>query len=476
MWTKKAQVLIVGGGAAGLSCAWHLKKKIAPQTLLITQPLSNSFLSPWNLMIKDKQALKKEMLEAGCFMNKRELIDVFLDNIPSIIKELKKIGLRFKKSNIGLVPDYPLPGKKAIEIFLQKVKRKGIKVLIGKVEKFLLDEKGKIVGTEVKRKKQRFRVFFNYLVLAGGGIGGMFKYTTGASTNDGSLLALALESGLTLENLEFFMFHPFLICDPRFPKVLISGELLTQMEYENEKGQAILSEKVATALRTGQFHHIFPEMVKEFYLASLKNKKIYGRLVCSKEWFERFKKENEFGWVFRNFTKEQIKKIEIHPAFHFLIGGLSINKKGQTSQKNVYAAGEIAGGLHGANRIGGLAILEALVFGRQIAFDINQKCQKEKPVLVPKNVKPVGQLGVSAKIKELAWRALGPVKNDKTLKKFYQLLKRKKQKTSQEKLLQTIVQISLSRKESVGAFIKEGAPKVRRARPSFVIKKKIVFK
>ena len=471
----KTKVLIIGAGAAGLSAAWHLDKKFAKDTLLISELGSNSLLSPWNLMIKDRKVLKKEIFKAGCQMNKKELVNVFLDDIPKIIQELKKIGIKLKKSNIGLVPDYPLPGKAATEIFLKKIKQKGIKVFIGKVEKLLVNNQKEVSGVVAKINNQRKIIFFNYLIMAGGGLGGLFQYTTGSKNVDGSLLALAYEAGLTLENIEFFMFHPFLIVDQRLPHVLISGSLLSQMEYENENEQPFLSEKVATALRTNQHHYIFPEMVKEFYLASLKNKKIFGRLVCSNKWFEKFKKENEFGYIFKNFTKNQLKKIEIHPAFHYTIGGLSINKNGQTSQKNIYAAGEIAGGLHGANRIGGLAILEALVFGKRAALDINRQLKKAVPIKIPDKFKIIGRLEVSKKTKELAWQCLGPIKNDKSLKKFNRFLRNKKM-TSQEKLLKKIVEIALLRKNSIGAFIKEKAPLVFQAKSSFVVNKQLNFK
>jgi aspartate oxidase len=472
------KILIVGGGAGGLSCAFHLEKNLARETTLINYGLPNSVLSPWNMMIKDKKTLKKEILKTGCYMNRKELVNAFVDNIPSIISELKKIGIKLKKSNIGFVPDYPLPGKSATEILTERVKEKGVKLIQGKIEKFIINQENKIIGVVARVKNFHQIILFDYLVLASGGLGGLFKYTTGSKSCDGSILALAFEAGLKLENMEFFMFHPFLMIDPRLPRVLISGEILTKMEYENEEGKPILSEKIAKALKENKHHYVFPEMIQEFYLASLKYKKIFGRLVCSDSWFEDFKKKNEFGHLFKNFSKKQLERIEIHPAFHYSIGGISINKWGQTSQENVFAIGEVAGGLHGANRIGGLAILECLVFGKLAAMKINElskRCVSFSRSKI-KKVKFVGNLGLSKKIKEMTWECLGPIKNQKSLLKFYNFLKRKQKLSSQEKLLKNIVKISLLRKNSVGAFIKENTPKVVKDKSSFIINKKIIFK
>lgn len=438
----KTQVLIIGGGAAGLNTAFNLKNN---EVILIEKSGANSLLSPWNLMIKPKNQLRKEMLRTGDKINDLELLEVFLGDYRRAIKDLKQMGIKFRKSNIGLVPDYPFPGLNVKKIFLNKLNGGNIKFFKGKVENFLIDKKGEIKGVIVNSfSGEKSKIFFNYLVLAAGGLGGFFKFTTGSKDTDGSILSLCFEAGLKMRHLEFFMFHPFLITDKRLPKVLISGDILTKMEYENEKGEKFLSKKTETALKTNQYHHIFPQMTKEFYLQSLKSK-IFGRLICSDEWFEKFKKENEFGFIFKNLKKSEIKKIEIHPAFHYSIGGLVINKDGQTSQKNIYAAGEITGGLHGSSRIGGLAVLEALVFSKRAALSINKKIAKE--VSISEKTLKIGKLELSKLTKEKTWKALGPVKEKKELEKLKSFLENKKTLASQEKLLKEITKICLFKKD-----------------------------
>lgn len=450
----KTQVLIIGGGAAGLNTALNLENK---ETILVEKYGSNSLFAPWNLMVKPENQLKKEMLTAGDKMNDIKLIETFLKNHKLIIKDLKKIGIKFKKSNIGLIPNYSLPGPEVRKIFLNKLNNQNIKLLKGNVENFLVDKNKKICGVivDLLKSNKKIKIFFNYLVLTAGGLGGFFKFFTGSRDSDGSILSLCYEAGLKMRDLEFFMFHPFLIIDKRLPRVLMSGDILTKMEYEDATGKKFLSQEIATALKNNQHHSIFSQMTKEFYLQSLKSK-IFGKLICSDEWFEKFKKENEFGFIFKNFKKSEIKKIEIHPAFHYSIGGLSTNKDAQTSQENVFAAGEIAGGLHGSNRIGGLAVLEALIFGKIAALSINEKTIKEKKeVLIPDKVKGIGRLGLSESIKEKVWKALGPLKEKKELEKLHTFLDNKKTLSSQEKLLKKIIKICLLRKENIGTFLRK---------------------
>lgn len=474
MKTVKTQVLIIGGGAAGLSAALNLNTQ---DVILIEKNQSNSLLSSWNLMIKPKEKLRKEILKAGNRMNNLKLVKFFLEKTKEAVKDLKNIGIKFRKSNIGLVPNYHLPGLEVRKIFLKKLKKRGIKILKGEVRRFLIDLNKKIRGVEivVLDSKEKIRIFFNYLLLASGGLGGFFKFRTGTKDCDGSILSLCYEAGLKLRDLEFFMFHPFLVIDKRLPHFLISGDILRKMEYENEKGNNFLSKKIARALKTNKHHYVFPQMTKEFYLQSLKGK-IFGKLTCSHRWFENFKKKNEFGFVFKGFQKNDLKRIEIHPAFHFSIGGVAINEKAQTSQEDIYAAGEITGGLYGSNRIGGLAILEAIIFGKKAALEINKKMQSPKEVLIPEKIKGIGKLGFSEKIKEKVWEVLGPVKRKENLELLNSFLKKKKKLSSQEKLLKKIVEISLLRKESIGAFYREDLKEKQTAPSSFLINKKIIFK
>jgi len=472
--TIKTQVLIIGGGAAGLNAALNLDTRDA---ILIERNGSNSVLSPWNLMLMPKNELRKKILSTGNHLNSKELVEIFLRDYKKAVEDLKKLGLKFRKSNIGLIPDYTLPGTDARNVFVRKLKNKKVKILKGVVEKFLLNQDKKLIGVAVNLfNLKKIKIFFNYLVLAAGGFGGFFPFRTGSCDSDGSVLSLCYEAGFKMRDIEFFMFHPFLIVDKRLPRVLISGDILTKMEYEDGKGKGFLSEDIAEALRSNEHHYVFPRMTREFYLQSLKGR-IFGRLTCSNDWFEKFKKENEYGFIFKKFKKDELEKIELHPAFHFSIGGLEIDKNAKTSCEDIYAAGEITGGLHGSNRIGGLAILEALVFSKRAALDINKKMgKKKKDILIPRKIIETGRLGLSEKIKKMAWKTLGPVKKRGDLEKFKNFLENKKRLTSQEKLLKKIVEICLLRKSSIGSFYRSDLKETNTAPSSFLVNKNIIFR
>lgn len=467
------KVLIVGGGAAGMSAALNLE---TADVLLVQAPGSNTTLAAWNIMIKPGEELKKEMLKASSNMSNKKLLNAFIEHKEEIITDLQSLGIKFRKSNIGLVPDYAMPGLEVKKVLDTYTDQKDIKKIAGYVRTFLVDKKGNVRGVTIDTTDgEEIIVTFEYLLLGAGGISSFFNFSTGEKKVNGSILALCHETGLAIRNIEFLMFHPFLIVDKRLPRTLISGDILTQMEFKDSKGKKFLSEKISYALKNNAHHTLFPEMVREFYLQSLKGK-IFGELMCSEAWFENYKKVNEYGFVFKGFKKDDLKKIEINPTFHFSIGGLHINERAETSQPHVYAAGEIVGGLHGSNRIGGTALTEAWAFGKIAAKEINTKSSKIHKKLDIKSLTEIGKHGLTDQLKKKLWRALGPVKDKKKLKELEMYLNKKKELSSEEKLVKNMVKISLMRKESIGSFYREDLPLVSKARSSYIVNSKISFK
>ncbi|MCD6434548.1 MAG: FAD-binding protein [Candidatus Diapherotrites archaeon] len=389
---------IVGCGAAGLAAALESREK---KIVIIDGKGAASAISPWNMQAE--QGLKEKMLNTGK-INNREILDYFIENYSTAKEFLEKHNIKLRKSNMGIIPNYRMVGKELTEIFRKKLIEKGVKIVEGNVKGIRV--KGDKLCSIVVNSKE---IYAENFIFAFGGLGNLYKYSTyvGAASN---LLAACLEAGFEIGNLQYNMFHPFLIIDKKLPNTLLSGTLLQKMRFINSQNKEFLSEEIIEALKNNKYHYLFSKMCREFYAESLKNK-IYAEILLNENEFNEYKQRDEFGWIFANRKLSEIRRFRITPAFHYSLGGLTIDRNAKTSFENVYAAGECTTGLHGCERVGGVAIAEAIIFGITAAKNANngKLCRKGKLIKIPE---------IDEKHRQLFWELLGPIKRKKKLETF----------------------------------------------------------
>lgn len=445
MKTIKTFCLIIGGGAGGLSSGINFLKNFKSENktekcIIISPNISNSAISPWNIMECTETEVENKIKKAGDNLSDPEVLAVFSQNHKNSFAILEKLGIKLVKSNIGKVPK--IRGVEIIKKFRKRFNELGGKIINGTVTNFLIDMNKEIKGVIGEKNNEKIKIISDQLIITAGGLTNLYKYATGYSSKSiPNILSLCLEAGIKIENLEFNMFHPFLIIDKRLPKTLISGEILQKANFVDGKRKEFLTKKIKDALRNNQHHYVFPEMTREFYTQSSKSRIYMDLSDISEQYFEKYKKENEFGWIFSGKKLEDVRKVEIHPAFHYSIGGIKINSKAETNKKNVYAAGEITSGLHGSNRIGGFAVSEALVFG-QIA---GKEAAKKAKIPEEKETIKTGNSHITEELKELVWNNLGPIKNYGKLIKLKEKLENKSNLFSEEKLVLEMIKSSLKR-------------------------------
>jgi L-aspartate oxidase len=209
-------------------------------------------------------------------------------------------------------------------------------------------------------------------VLATGGIGRMYEYTTNSKIATGDGIYFAKNLGAKISNLSLIQFHPTAFADKERECFLVSeavrgeGAVLLNcdmerfmLKYEPERGELAPRDVVSGCIlaeekRTGS---------KQFWLDISKKDPAKVRakfpMIC-----ERVAQK---GW---DMTKEPIP---IYPCQHYLMGGIDVSARGETTLPGLYAAGECAHtGVHGGNRLASNSLLEALVFPRIIAERINE--------------------------------------------------------------------------------------------------------
>jgi L-aspartate oxidase len=255
-----------------------------------------------------------------------------------------------------------------IEVTLShQVRSSPIKVLENCLASQILVRRGRVIGVGALDSHTGSIEEYGckFLVLATGGAGRLFKYTTNSDVVTGDGIALAFEAGAEITDMEFFQFHPTVLRLPGVAPFLIS---------EAVRGEGGI-------LRNVEGHRFMPDYAAEAELATrdvvarsivYEMKKTHSdRVFLDVTHLPSRRITTRFPHIYR-FCREHgldITKglIPVAPAAHYLMGGVKVNIWGETSIPGLFAAGETAcTGVHGANRLASNSLLESVVFSRRI--------------------------------------------------------------------------------------------------------------
>jgi len=237
----------------------------------------------------------------------------------------------------------------------------------------------RIIGAYVldQKSKKVTRVFARKVVLASGGLCSLFLHSTNPEEAIGNGIAMAHRAGARLANLEYIQFHPTSLYHREADSFLISeavrGEGARLMNLKGEYFMEKYSPLKDLAPRDEVSRAIYEEMIRhgdDYVLLDLAS-------------FARINIRERFPTIYQNCLKYGInieeKPIPVVPAAHYSCGGILCDLNGRSSIRNLYAVGEVsATGVHGANRLASVSLLEALVWGVKAAEDIAAVIRDDK--------------------------------------------------------------------------------------------------
>jgi L-aspartate oxidase len=380
--------VIIGGGAAGLMTALQLAPE--PVLLLSKAPLGAEASSLWAqgglaaaIGDDDAPALHlADTLAAGAGLCDADVARRIVDAAPAAVEHLAQLGVAFDRRSdgswrLGLEAAHGRnrivhatgdgTGREIMRALIAAVRRcPSITLLEGVEARSLIVEDNAIRGVLAANPDGALAIDTGRVVLATGGIGGLFLDSTNPAGCFGQGLALAARAGARLSDLEFIQFHPTAFDGPSRPMPLVTeavcgdGATLiddTGLRFMADQPGAELAPRdvVARAVwhRRAAGHRVFLDARKH----------------PGAEFAKRYPVISAFCKMAG--IDPATDPIPVRPAVHYHMGGIAVDSEGRSTVDGLWACGEVSRtGLHGANRLASNSLMEAIVCASWVAESV----------------------------------------------------------------------------------------------------------
>jgi len=388
-------ILIAGSGCSGLYCALNLPadKKITIITKSDVEK-SDSYLAQGGICVlkndEDYESFFEDTLKAGHYENDRKSVEIMIKSSRDVINDLVGFGADFSKNEDGsfnytkegahsdsrILFHRDITGKEITSKLLKEARRRdNITILEYTTLLDIIEKNGECVGAVLAMPDRSIeKIEAEYVVLACGGVGGLYKHSTNFKHLTGDAIAIAIKHGVQLKDMDYVQIHPttlytegkwdrsFLISESvRGEGALLYDKHMKRFTDELQPRDK-LTEKIKIQMKKDNTEYVWEDL----------------RPIGQEEIFSHFPniaahcKDNNY-----DVTKECIPVV---PAQHYLMGGIKVDYNSRTSMNRLYAIGETAcNGVHGKNRLASNSLLESLVFAKRAAKEIgNNSVHKEE--------------------------------------------------------------------------------------------------
>ncbi len=443
------EIIIIGAGVAGLSAALELAKNGVKSVVAADMPSerAQSVMAEGGINaafpsdMDSPDLHTEETLRAGRYLADPAAVCDLAENAPNIIEELLADGMSFTLNSEGR-PDVRAfggqsvrrtyyaasnTGRQLMYTLMDQTRRYEADGLIHRLTGWLflrlLWKEKQVCGcvlTHINTGEEK--VLHGKVIMASGGLNGMFGNATGSVRNTGSVTASLFADGIAIANGEFIQYHP--------TTVRLHGKNMLITEAVRGEGGRLFT------LRDGKPCYFMEEKYPE--LGNLMPRDVIAR----EEWtlmqqgqqifldmrhlgpkVQQNKLRGVVGDCRQFLSIDPIKEpIPVVPGIHYFMGGIRVDRYHRTGYKGLYAAGECACQYHGANRLGGNSLLGALYGGKTAArsaleddFDMSGASEPQPKKRVMK--KAVGSYvdGV-LELRHILQKGLGIVRDEKTMR------------------------------------------------------------
>jgi len=446
----RTDFLVIGSGVAGLSFALKVagwgkvtivtKKEIEESN---TKYAQGGIASVWS-QEDSFDAHIQDTLVAGDGLCHPDIVEMVVKDGPNRIRDLVNWGVNFSlwekdrtkydlareggHSKRRIIHAADLTGEEVERALTRRVRRNSnITMYENLIAVNLIERQGECWGAYVLDIKKRVvhTLLAKVTLLATGGCGKVYLYTSNSDVATGDGVAMAYRAGAKISNMEFMQFHPTCLYHPEAKSFLISEAVRGEggvlklkdgkpfMHKYHPQKELAPRDIVARAI-----DREMKERGDDFVFLDITHK---GTKFIKKRFPNIYRKCCSFGF---DMTKEPLPVV---PAAHYICGGILTDINGRTNIKRLYAVGEVAcTGLHGANRLASNSLLEALVFAERASKEARSEAE-EKISFPPISCWDIGHAVDSHEtvmvshnwdeIRRLMWNYVGIVRSNKRLER-----------------------------------------------------------
>jgi len=369
----RTEILVIGGGGAGLRAALAARKEGAEVTLVSKTPIGKSTCTQlsggvFSVAVEglSENAHFDATFRTGRGLNNQEFVHAIVAEAPERIRELEQFGLtgEWKTGRFATRGRAPSWGTPIVEVLTETAQNQGITLLPWIMIFDLVKEGGRVVGALGFNFRTGDKIGFasTAVILSNGGGAALYLRNDNPVRATGDGYALAYNAGCALRDMEFTQFIPEGLAEPGKPRALLAPSFVDAGTVINSRGEEVLKKYNITdkpvAIRC---RDTFSQAIA---LEKQGGNDVYLdlRALTDESWPKDNMARSQRDLLRRNLSCQE-KKLCIFPTCHFFMGGVATDLNGDTGVPGLFAAGEVVGGLHGANRMGGNALSEIIVFG-----------------------------------------------------------------------------------------------------------------
>ncbi len=424
----KTDFVVIGSGLAGLTSALILADY--GKALLISKEglvSGSSRLAQGGVAVAVGEADSfrshtEDTLSAGVGHCDREAVNFLVEHGPSAIDWLEKQGVHFDRDNgkyllgqeaahkmrrILHITDFT--GLAIVEKLAERVRENpNISCIENCFFLDLLVEDNRCYGVQFLKDNKVVNCYSRGTVLATGGLGQIYQWTTNPLSATGDGIAAAFRAGAHIKDLEFIQFHPTAFEYDSPVLFLLSEGIRGEGAYlVNERGERFVQKhdpRGELAPRDIVARAIYMEQRNGRVFLDIRHK---GKVFLQK----RF--PNIYAYLLKLGFDMAADLLPVTPAEHYLCGGVVIDIYGRTNIANLFAFGEVScSGVHGANRLASNSLLEAVVFPRQLTKIVHDlpKTIEEKEFGIPKFANTIQFPNIKTELQKIMWEKVGIVR------------------------------------------------------------------